>query len=82
MKASEDEAHVCLGNNEVKTGDKVNLFKNICTSKGRAADGGGAGCEKRFLGEGEVSQILNQHYSVVKVAKGVPFEEGTIVEKQ
>ena len=81
MKTSEDEAHVCLGDNEVKAGDKVSLFKNVCTAKGKATEGNGA-CEKRFLGEGEITQLLNQHYSVMKVAKGVTFDEGTIVEKQ
>jgi hypothetical protein len=81
MKASDDEAHVCLGNDEVKLGDKVNFFKNVCTARGKAADSAAA-CEKKFLGQGEITELLNQHYSVVKVAKGVSFEEGNIVEKQ
>jgi hypothetical protein len=81
MKASEDEAHVCLGDNEVKPGDKVALFSSVCAARGRAQESGPA-CEKKYLGDGQVTRILNQHYSVIKVAQGVKFDEGTIVEKQ
>jgi hypothetical protein len=81
MKLSSDEAHVCLGDNEVKVGDKVNRFKNICESSARGKiDGNGAGCKKVKLGKGTILQTLNEHYSVMKVDSNVAFEEGTIVE--
>ncbi len=73
MKVSDTEAHVCLGDGEVKPGDKVTLFRNDCLGKG--------GCKKVPAGEGVVSRLLNEHYSVVEVTKG-SFQEGTIVEKQ
>jgi len=86
MKASDDEAHVCMGDNEVKAGDKVALYKNVCTGgkgRGRAGDAGDfGGCKKVALGDGVVERTLNEHYSVVKVSPGVQFEEGTIVEKK
>ncbi len=86
MKVSDTEAHVCLGNNEVKPGDRVSLYKNVCRGgKGsaRVADGGSAvGCEKVKLGEGQITRLLNEHYSVMEVAKGVNFDEGTVVERQ
>lgn len=43
MKTSDTEAHVCLGDKEVKVGDRVNAFTNYCPSKGggRAGEGGG-----------------------------------------
>ena len=72
MKTKPDEAHVCLGKGDVKTGDKVTIFKNECQ---------GRSCTKTKVGEGEVTEILNEHYSVVK-APGVSFEEGYIVERQ
>jgi hypothetical protein len=83
MKVSGDEAHVCMGDNEVKAGDKVALFKNVCkgTSSGREASGNRT-CEKKKIGDGEVTRTLNEHYSVVKVSPGVVFDEGTVVEKQ
>jgi hypothetical protein len=86
MKASDTEAHVCMGEQEVKAGDKVVLFKNVCSSpkaSGKAVEGGRFdGCKKVRLGDGVVERTLNEHYSVVKVAPGVQFAEGAIVEKE
>ena len=79
MKTSDDEAHVCLGDREVKAGDRVALYRNVCSSGREKADS--SPCEKKRLGEGTVERTLNQHYSVVKVDPGVSFEEGTLVEK-
>lgn len=83
MKASDREAHVCLGDNEVKTGDKVALFRNVCPSKSGilSAEGGTVSCRKERIGAGEVIRTLNEHYSVVRVDSGVTFDEGTLVEK-
>ncbi|PWU18872.1 MAG: hypothetical protein C5B49_06570 [Bdellovibrio sp.] len=83
MKTSDNEAHVCMGEGEVKPGDRVRLFKNVCHSKGPsgAYSGAGAGCEKKEIGEGTVKEILNQHYSLVKFDQGIQVEEGTFVEK-
>lgn len=80
MKISDDEAHVCLGDHEVFAGDRVVLFKNVCSKGGKARDSS-AGCEKVKLGNGIVARVLNEHYSVIKVDEGVEFEEGAIVEK-
>ncbi len=84
MKVSDTEAHVCMDNTEAKVGDRVTLFRNNCPTKGgraRSGDGGGS-CEKVQLGQGTVTEILNQHYSVVKFDPGVSFEEGSFVEKR
>lgn len=80
MKAGENEAHVCMGEGEVKVGDHVALFMNKCKFKGPRGEGG-APCEKVRLGEGSVTEVLNKHYSVVRFEPGVSFEEGTFVEK-
>ncbi len=81
MKVSDDEAHVCLGDDEVKTGDKVTFFKNVCTGAGTGKRDLIRECRKEKLGEGEIVRVLNHHYSVAKVNPGVAFEEGTIVER-
>ena len=82
MKINDEEAHVCMGDNEVKAGDRVALYKNECRGKGSSrADGGGTNCQKVKIGEGEVTRTLNEHYSVVRVSPGTSFEEGTVVEK-
>ncbi len=50
MKANDEEAHVCMGNTEVKVGDRVVLYKNVCPpAKGRALKGLAA-CTKRSWG--------------------------------
>ena len=85
MKVSDTEAHVCMDSSEAKVGDRVTLFKNACTSaKGglRSGLGDSRSCEKVQLGQGTVTEILNQHYSVVKFDPGVSFEEGSFVEKR
>ena len=85
MKGDDQEAHVCLGEGEVKGGDKVALYKNACTSSkasaGKTGYGAASTCTKVKLGEGIVERTLNEHYSVIKVNPGVQFEEGSIVEK-
>ena len=85
MKISDTEAHVCMGEGEVKAGDKVAFYKNVCSAPkpgGRIDASVAVGCKKVMIGTGEISQTLNEHYSVVHIAPGVQFKEGTIVEKQ
>ena len=90
MKMDKDEAHVCLGDNAVKSGDKVGFFKNNCkrvpgSGGGGAGERGGGGseveCNLLKLGEGTVSKTLNSHYSLVKTDGSFSFDEGTLVEK-
>lgn len=84
MKMGADTAHVCMGNNEVKAGDRVVAFKNVC--KNNQTDINTRShlktyCSKEKVGEGTVVATLNEHYSEVKFDQGVEFQEGTIVEK-
>lgn len=85
MKANEREAHVCLGEDEVKVGDSVTAFRNACTlnSVDRAERGTkGVTCKLEKIGRGKVVSLLNNHYSTVEFDRGVPFEEGTVVQKE
>jgi len=82
MKVSDNEAHVCMGDNEVKAGDKIALFKNECTGARGGREGNAGSCKKVKIGDGVVERTLNEHYSLVRVSPGVSFEEGTVVEKQ
>lgn len=79
MKVSDSEAHVCLGDQDVKVGEKVVAYKNQCTKGVGRGDASGF-CKKLKLGEGTVSKLLNEHYSLVQFETGVAFDEGTIVE--
>lgn len=87
MKTSKNEAHVCMGDTEVKVGDKVNAFKNVCTNESDAPvktsrSGLKTICKKEKIGTGVVTSLINDHYSVVKFDSEFDFNEGTIVEKQ
>jgi len=81
MKINDGEAHVCLGENQmkVKEGDKVGFFNNNCGTKHRHANG--SPCSMNKIGEGVVTQLLDERCSVVRVVPGTKFEEGNMVEK-
>lgn len=80
LKHSDSEADVCLGSSEVKSGDRLGLYEHNCVSQGSGRQKR-TSCTKTKVGEGEVIQVLNDHYSTMKVAPQVEFEEGTLVEK-
>ncbi len=83
MKISENEAHVGMGQNDVNVGDHIELYRNVCTGSSRGKDGGGGerACKKEPAGHGEVTQVLNEDYSVVKFPDGTRFGEGDTLEK-
>jgi hypothetical protein len=84
MKTGEDTAHVCLGDGEIRQGDKVIAYKNVCTNNNLERNTRShlsVSCKKEKIGEGSVLNVINEHYSEVKFDAGVPFTEGTIVEK-
>lgn len=78
MKTSERDAHVCLDKGDAKVGDTVQLFANQCT---KGAKGDVRTCEKVSRGNGVVSGIINDHYSVITFDEGVKFSEGDFVER-
>lgn len=87
MKTSEDEAHVCMGDTEVRVGDKVKAFKSVCANENEnsirtSKSGIKTICKKEQIGTGVVTSLINDHYSVVKFDNKFDFNEGTIVEKQ
>lgn len=89
MKMSDTSAHVCLGQNEVKVGDRLQLYKNVCkksvvevskkNSENRKVES--QSCERVDGGFGEVTKILNDHYSLVSFPAGTSFSEGDTLEK-
>jgi len=76
MKIDPTTAHVCLGANEVAVSDRIRLYKNECTASGRRSI-----CKKVTVAEGTVTQLLDEHYSLVTFPAGTTFEEGYTVEK-
>lgn len=78
MKIDPTKAHVCLGRGEVAVNDRVRLYKNNCKTR---ADGRHAACTKETIADGTVTELLDDHYSVVTFPAGTSFEEGNTIEK-
>lgn len=75
MKVDDTEAHVGLGANEVSVGDRLTLFRYFCDAPKRTT------CEKRRIGSGQVTQVLNDSYSVARFRPSINLREGDIVER-
>jgi hypothetical protein len=75
MKVSATEAHVCLRPGSFAVGDRVRVFELACVP---GAVERGVECQRRPIGEGRVTRVLNEHYAAVELA--VPFEEGFGIE--
>lgn len=76
MTAGPDRVHVCLGANEVKVGDTVVGYRDVCGDKGTQP----VRCTRKVVAHGVVVEVLDDHYSVVRTTDG-DFEEHDVVEK-
>ena len=95
-KINSKKAVICLGSNEVKVGDIVIFQESVCSSSpthnismhenaelGGVSNQTGYGvekCELTSLGFGTVSELLNDHYSMVETKGDFVFKESTQVE--
>ena len=79
MKINASDAHVCLGQGEVAAGDQVTLFHNVCTTGDKVTPL--ERCHREAVGKGQVVEVLNSHYSVVRFPAGTTFQEGDTVER-
>lgn len=77
MKIDPTKAHVCLGRGEVAVNDRVRLYKNECEQRDRRP----RECKKIPVAEGTVTELIDDHYSIVTFPDGTTFEEGSTVEK-
>ena len=63
---------------------KLYFFNSVCKSGGgvdRDSSPTSGICQKVKIGEGVVTKILNDHYSLVKTNSKIAISEGDIVEK-
>lgn len=72
MKITETEAHVRMPNFAVRPGDHVLIVHREC----RSTPKGLPNCHEEITGQGEVTQLLNVHDSVVALTPGSHYEEG------
>ena len=80
MKISDTQAHVCMGNKEVAVGDQVQLVLHDCT-RSSSSKPTLRQCKPVVISRGRVTEVLNDHYSVVDFPAGVVLREGDSVEK-
>lgn len=81
MKLNKKSAHICLGDNEVKVGDKINFYNSQCADYDNTKSGLAGLCKFILLGSGTVEKTLNTHYSLVSTDGTFEFKEGSMVEK-
>jgi hypothetical protein len=73
MKISDTVAHVCVGKDEVNTGTEIDVLRNVCTQQKPYT------CELKRLGTGQITEPLNEHYSVATFPADTGFKEGDLV---
>ncbi len=82
---SPTEGHVCLGENEVKPGDNLNVYRTECKSTEVQNEVRGGKrrtiCSKFLLGKAKVSDTSSEHFARVEALNGLVLKEGQIVEK-
>jgi hypothetical protein len=79
-KISDQEGQVRLGSNEVKSGDRVALYDNECSPStlDSLSSAYEPPCRRVKVGEGQITQVLDERHSVVKADPGTTLKEGTI----
>jgi hypothetical protein len=86
MKASDTEAHVCLFEEEITVGARVQLYRHSCTSQyGKLGTPSSSRtpyvCEKQAVAIGTISQKMGGHYAMVTFPQGTQYQEGYTVER-
>lgn len=81
LSHSNNEVDICIGNTEVKVGDKLNFYQTSCVSTGTGRNYK-RNCTKLKIGEGEVISTLDEHFSTARLSSEFKVTESTIVEKQ
>ena len=76
MKIDGTEAHIRMPDNAVASGDRVRFLRQQCRGVGKITR-----CREEPTGEGEIVQVLNARYSVVRILWGVHVDEGDVVER-
>lgn len=81
MKINDSDAHICMGSGEISVGDEVVLIRRDCRTDGGKPIPNPDACKRVVMGQGEVVEVLNDHYSVARFPPGTQFKEGDTVEK-
>lgn len=75
IKLGED--HICLGKTEASAGDKISVYRNRCERVSPKVQR----CQFVQIGEGVITEVLNEHYSVARFTPETHIQEGDVVER-
>ncbi|MBK26986.1 MAG: hypothetical protein CME70_23485 [Halobacteriovorax sp.] len=81
MKVDNKTAHVCLGENEVKKGDKISFYYQSCDRPDPEDPGLKGLCTLEQIGTGKITRTFNNHYSEVTTDGSFKFSKGTLIQK-
>ncbi|MFO0849951.1 MAG: hypothetical protein U0871_15555 [Gemmataceae bacterium] len=79
MKIDDKTAHVCVRRVETSVGDRMGLYRNECTRTPPPRPH--VNCAMKLVGEGTITELINEHYSLLVFDKPTDFHEGDLVEK-
>lgn len=80
MKINGNEAHISMASGSMSVGDRVGLFQTECRPQVNPRRTQTV-CRTVKVGEGTVSEILDENYSVILVDPGAKLSESAMVEK-
>jgi hypothetical protein len=75
MKITDTQAHVCVGKESVTPGTRLEVLRNVC-------EGPKQTCKLTHVGQGSVTDVLNEHYSVAEFPAAIRVREGDLIEVQ
>lgn len=83
-READGSAHICLGENLVKQGDKMAVYDVKCASGRRGTEFKPTPrlvCKKTKVGEATVVEIADEHFSRIEPIGQVDLEKGQVVER-
>lgn len=75
MKITDTQAHVCVGKEAVHPGTSLEVLRNVCNGPKQT-------CKLTHVGQGSVTAVLNEHYSVAEFPAAIKVREGDLIEVQ
>ena len=73
MKISPQRIQVNVGEYKVQPGEKVSLFRKTCVGPKVSL------CSNEYIGQGEVSRVLNDKYSEIILPPNADIKEGDTI---
>jgi len=83
-KEGDGSAHICLGENLVKQGDKMAVYDVKCDSGRRGTELKPTPrrvCKKTKVGEATVVEVTDEHFSRIQPIGQIELEKGQVVER-